>query len=95
MTWLCDTYGSYTFGFLHASKQPEAAVAVLHNEVLPFYPRLNLAVNAVLTDNGREFCGTDGHPYQVDPNGIENRRTKSRPPRPPELEDVLNRTLAA
>ena len=32
---------------------------------------------------------------EVDPNGIENRRTKSRPPRPPELEDVLNRTLAA
>jgi hypothetical protein len=29
-----DTYG---FGFLHVAKQPEAAVAVLHNEVLPFY----------------------------------------------------------
>ena len=24
-----DTYGSYAFGFLHVSKQPEAAVAVL------------------------------------------------------------------
>ena len=32
-----DTYGSYGFGFLHVSKQPEAAVAVLHNDVLPFY----------------------------------------------------------
>ena len=30
-----DTFGSYAFGFLHVSKQPEAAVAVLHNEVLP------------------------------------------------------------
>ena len=30
-----DTLGSYAFGFLHVSKQPEAAVAVLHNEVLP------------------------------------------------------------
>ena len=28
---------SYAFGFLHVSKQPETAVAVLHNEVLPFY----------------------------------------------------------
>jgi len=28
-----DTYGSYAFGFLHVSKQPEAAVAVLHNDV--------------------------------------------------------------
>jgi hypothetical protein len=26
-----DTFGSYAFGFLHVSKQPEAAVAVLHN----------------------------------------------------------------
>lgn len=40
-----DTYGSLAFGFLHTSKQPEAAVAVLHNDVrhgfavfvLPFY----------------------------------------------------------
>jgi hypothetical protein len=27
---------------LHVSKQPEAAVAVLHNDVLPFYARLDL-----------------------------------------------------
>ena len=32
-----DTYGSYAFGFLHVSTQPEAAAAVLHNDVLPFY----------------------------------------------------------
>ena len=57
-----DTYGSYAFGFLHVSKQPEAAVAVLHNDVLPFYRRFDLAVKAVHTDNGREFCGTEGHP---------------------------------
>ena len=78
-----DTYGSYAFGFLHVSKQPEAAVAVLHNEVLPFYHRLDLPVNAVLTDNGREFCGTETHPYELylDLNGIEHRRTKVRTPK--------------
>lgn len=53
-----DTYGSCAFGFLHVSKQPEAAVAVLHNDVLPFYANLGLPVKAVLTNNGREFCGT-------------------------------------
>jgi len=37
-----DTFGSYAFGFLHVSKQPEAAVAVLHNDVLPFYRHLDL-----------------------------------------------------
>jgi hypothetical protein len=30
-----DTCGSYAFDFLHVSKQPEAAVAVLHNDVRP------------------------------------------------------------
>jgi transposase InsO family protein len=60
-----DTYGSYAFGFLHTSKQPEAAVAVLHNDVLPFYQDLGLNVQAVLTDNGREFCGKDTHPYEI------------------------------
>ena len=78
-----DTYGSSAFGFLHVSKQPEAAVAVLHNDVLPFYRRLDLAVKAVHTDNGREFCGTEGHPYELylDLNGIEHGRTKVRNPK--------------
>ena len=58
---MVDTYGSYGFGFLHVSKQPEAAVAVPHNDVLPFYR--DLPVGAVLTDNGREFCGTERPPY--------------------------------
>ena len=38
---MVDTHGSYAFGFLHVSKQPEAAVAVLHNDVLPFYEALD------------------------------------------------------
>ncbi len=35
-----DTYGSYAFDFLHVSQQPGAAVAVPHNDVLPFLPLL-------------------------------------------------------
>ena len=60
-----DTYGSYAFGFLHTSKLPAAAVAVLHNEVLPFYAERGLPLSAILTDNGREFCGTAAHPYDL------------------------------
>jgi transposase InsO family protein len=80
-----DTYGSYAFGFLHVSKQPEAAVAVLHNDVLPFYAKLGLPVSAVLTDNGREFCGTERHPYELylALGDIEHRKTKVRTPRTP------------
>ena len=78
-----DTYGSYAFGFLHVSKQPEAAVAVLHNDVLPFYRGLDLPARAVLTDNGREFCGTERHPYELylALNEVEHRRTRVGTPR--------------
>jgi hypothetical protein len=73
-----DTYGSYAFGFLHTSKQPEAAVAVLHNDVLPFYQDQGIAIEKILTDNGREFCGTDSHPYELylQLNEIQHKRTK-------------------
>jgi transposase InsO family protein len=90
-----DTFGSYAFGFLHVSKQPEAAVAVLHNDVLPFYRNLDLPVGAVLTDNGREFCGTDNHPYELylDLNGIDHRRTKVRTPKTNGFVERFNGTV--
>src|SRR5690606_6299298 len=46
-----DTYGSYAFGLLATSKQPETAALLLHNEVLPFYAERQIQVSAVLTDN--------------------------------------------
>ena len=68
-----DTYGSYAFGFLHVSKQPEAAVAVLHNDVVPFYARLDLPIGALLTDNGREFCGTERPSVRALPGAQRHR----------------------
>src|SRR3712207_5737067 len=90
-----DTFGSYSFGFLHVSKQPEAAVAVLHNEVLPFYRELDLPVGAVLTDNGREFCGTERHPYELYPalNDLEHRRTRVGTPRTHGFVERFNGTV--
>jgi transposase InsO family protein len=90
-----DTYGSYAFGFLHTGKLPECAVAVLHNDVLPFYRRKGIAVSAVLTDNGREFCGTDTHPYELylALNDIEHRRTKVRRPQTNGFVERFNRTV--
>ena len=77
-----DTYGSYAFGYLHPTKQPEAAALLLHNDVLPFYHDRQLPVAAVLTDNGREFCGREMHPYELylALNDIDHRRTPIRSP---------------
>lgn len=90
-----DTYGSYGFGFLHTTKQPEAAATVLHNDVLPFYADRSLPVNAVLTDNGREFCGTDNHPYELylALNDIEHRRTRVRTPQTNGFVERFHRTV--
>jgi transposase InsO family protein len=90
-----DTYGSHAFGFLHVSKQPEAAVAMLHNDVLPFYRNLNLPVGAVLTHNDREFCGSERHPYKLylDLNGIEHRRRKIQSPRTKGFVERFYRTV--
>jgi transposase InsO family protein len=90
-----DTYSSYAFGFLHTSKQPEAAVAVLHNDVLPFYQQHDLPVQTLLTDNGREFCGTETHPYELylALNEIKHRRTKVRKPQTNGFVERFNRTV--
>ena len=58
-----DTFSSYAFCFLHTAKRPEAAVALLQNDVLPFYRRHKLNVSSLLTDRGREFHGGKEHPF--------------------------------
>jgi len=56
-------------------------------------------VGAVLTDNGREFCGSPAHPethaYELylQLNEIEHRRTKVRSPQTNGLVERFHRTL--
>lgn len=61
-TRLVDTFGSCAFDVLHVSKQRQAAVAMLHNGILPLYATLYLRLRAVLPDNGWKLCGTARHP---------------------------------
>ncbi len=90
-----DTYGSYGFGFIHTNKMPEAAVAVLHNDVLPAYQTWGVNVDVVLTDNEREFCGTEAHPYELylRLNDIEHRTTQVRRPQTNGFVERFNRTV--
>lgn len=90
-----DAYCSFAFGFLHTSKQAEAAAALLHNDVLPFYRQHGLSVKAVLTDNGREFCGKDDHPYELylELNDIEHRHTQVRRPQTNGFVERFQRTV--
>lgn len=92
---VADTYSSYDFGFLPPSQQPEAAVSVLHNDVLPLYAERNLTAQAILTDNGREFCGTTNHAYELylALDDIEHRRTRVRSPQTNGFVERFHRTV--
>jgi transposase InsO family protein len=63
--------------------------------VLPFYEKFDLPVKAVPTDSGREFCGTEAHPDELDLdfNGIEHRRTKVKTPRTNGFVERFNGTV--
>ncbi len=49
----------------------------------------------MLTDNGTEFCGVEGHPYAtyLELNDIEHRRTQVRSPQTNGFVERFNRTV--
>jgi transposase InsO family protein len=62
---LVDTFSGLAFGAVDTIRQSETAVAVLHNDVLPYFTRYRLKVESVLTDRSPEFCGGKEHPYAL------------------------------
>jgi len=93
---LVDVFCSIAFAKVYISKMPITACDLLYDRVLLFYNALGIEVGAVLTDNGREFCGrSDAHPYELllAMEGIEHRTTKVRSPRTNGFVERMNRTL--
>jgi len=91
-----DCHSRYAWGRLYANKLPDTAVQVLNNDVLPTFEEHGATVEAVLSDNGREFCGReDQHPYELflQLEGIEHKRTKVRRPQSNGIVERLHRTL--
>lgn len=91
-----DCYCSFAFAKLYTSKLPETACDLLNSRVLPYYESLNIPIHAILTDNGREFCGIRGrHPYEVflELESIEHRTTKVRHPWTNGFVERMNRTI--
>ncbi len=64
--------------------------------MLPFYEALGVEVKAILTDNGRAFCGKpESHSYELmlALHDIAHRTTKVRSPRTNGFVERMNRTL--
>ena len=90
-----DVFCSAAFAKVCTSKMPITACDLLYERVLPFYAELGVEVGAVLTDNGREFCGRpEQHPYELllAVEGIEQWTTKMRSPRTNGFVERMNRT---
>jgi transposase InsO family protein len=52
-----DVFCSLAFAKVYNSKMPITACDLGYDRVLPFYEELGVPGRAILTDNGREFCG--------------------------------------
>lgn len=79
-----DVFCSLAFAKLYTSKMPITAANLLYDRVLPFYQTLGIEIDAVLTHNGREFCGRpEPHHYKLllAMEAIEHRTTNARSPR--------------
>ena len=78
------------------NKMPVTAVQTLNNEVLPTFEKQGTVIDAVLSDNGREFCGRqDQHPYELflQLEGITHKTTGVGRPQSNGIVERLHRTL--
>lgn len=77
---VADAFSAFTFGFLHTSKVPEGAVAILHNEVLPFFREKGIVPYAIQTGSGQVFGGDEMHLYELylALNNVKHFRLKGR-----------------
>jgi transposase InsO family protein len=91
-----DVFRSIAFAKVYKSKMPVTAVDTRYERVLPFYDAVGITVGAILTDNGREFCGLqERHPFELfcQLERIGHRTTKVRSPKTNGFVERKNRTL--
>ncbi len=78
-----NTYAKVGFAKLYDRKSPLTAADLLNDRVIPFYEEQGIPPQRVLTDRGREYCGThDRHKYELylAVEDIDHTRTKAKSP---------------
>ena len=91
-----DCHSRHAWARLYPNKLPLTAVQLLNNDVLPAFEAHRAKIDAVLSDNGREFCGReDRHPYELflQLEGIEHKRTRVNRPQSNGIVERWHRTL--
>ena len=93
---MVDAHCSLGFAGLYLSKAPITAADTIHNRVLPFYDEHAIAVEHLLTDNGREFCRQElQHPFELylAISQVRHRRSEIRSPETNGFCERFHRTL--
>ena len=91
-----DCYSRHAWARLYPNKLPLTAVQLLNNDVLATFEAHRVTVDAVLSDNGREFCGReDRHPYELflQLEDIDYKRTRVNRPQSNGIVERWHRTL--
>jgi len=91
-----DCHSRFAWARLYPNKLPMTAVQLMNNDVLATFEEHGTKIAAVLSDNGREFCGReDRHPYELflQLEEIEHRRTRVKRPQSNGIVERLHRTL--
>ena len=89
-----DCHSRYARGRPYPSKLPVTAVHLMNNDVIPTLEAHAAKIDAVLSDNGREFCGRpDQHPYELFHRGDRTPTTGVKRPQSNGIVERLHRTL--
>lgn len=91
-----DTYSNLAFAKVYLDKTAIVAADFLNDKVLPVFDDYGITILRVLTDRGKEYCGSSTtHSYQLflELNDIEHSRTKVRTPRTNGATEKLNQTI--
>jgi transposase InsO family protein len=77
-----DTYSKVAAAKLYDRKTPLTAADLLNDRVVPLFEEHGIPLGRVLTDRGTEYCGTDGHEYELylAVENIDHTRTKAKSP---------------
>lgn len=91
-----DCHSRHAWARLYPSKLAVTAVHLMNNDVIPSFEAHNARIEAVLSVNGREFCGRpDRHPYELflQLEDIQHRTTRVKRPQSNGIVERLHRTL--
>ncbi len=91
-----DCHSRHAWAKLYPNKLPITAVQLMNNDVLPTFKADAARIDAVLSDNGREFCGRDDQrPYELflQLEEIEHKRTRVKRPQSNGIVERRHQTL--